>query len=219
MTEAFYSHPLFPNAGRMTCLCDLMRSTEECAQLFSHFQVLSCMPVTCCAGLFFTGAKWSRERIFWESTYFNSPCSARRFPRHSIWLTALPMFFLRWVFLQSIRLNRTQGNQNESILQFILIGLPYARTWGAQQFKCLEAYKNTDLQRKRAGGSAALLYRYMQWDVNCLAFHSCSLKNEPALRQHPSPIYSGLRITAVHFSCSDTAMHSREYPQVQTHSH
>lgn len=66
---------------------------------------------------------------------------------------------------------------------------------------------------------AALLYRYIQRDVNCLAFHSCSLKNEPALRQHPSPIYLGLRITAVHFSCSDTAMHSREYPQVQTHSH
>lgn len=157
MTEAFYSHPLFPNAGRMTCLCDLMRSTEECAQLFSHFQVLSCMPVTCCAGLFFTGAKWSRERIFWESTYFNSPCSARRFPRHSIWLAALPMFFLRWVFLQSIRLNRTQGNQNESILQYILIGLSYARTWGAQQFKCLEAYKNTDLKRKSWGVSCSAL--------------------------------------------------------------
>lgn len=165
----------------MLASCDPTRSTEECTQFFSHFHVLSSMPVTCCTGLFSTGAKWSRERMFWESTYFNSPCSARRFPRHSIWLAALPRFFLCWVLLQSIRLNRTQGNQNKSILQFTLIGLFYART---QQFKCLEAYKHIDLKRKRGLGGlqkkkkekrVALLYRYIRDLVHCPAFHSCSL--------------------------------------------
>lgn len=93
------------------------------------------------------------------------------------------MFFLRWVFLQSIRLNRTQGNQNESILQFILIGLPYARTWGAQQFKCLEAYKNTDLERKSWG-----VQKKKKKKKELLCF--TATYNEMSIVWHSTPVHS-----------------------------